>query len=192
MELSFKRVIPAKWISLPYAHPDVLRAFVTNESYRPAPCHDLFMFAASLHRLLVPWAPCCEVNTTVDAENLARYWELIMSPAIPIEASADADLGGDEDTSFASSSVDASAVAGYKKRRLDAPAVQAAASAAPQAADDTGSVSEDSSTHLSSPARLGTVSPWGVLFNAAAAYDLVAFEASAGNAVRSVVPDWPW
>jgi hypothetical protein len=76
----FKRVKPAVWISLPYAHPDVLKAFATMTKYRPEPSHDLFMFAASLHRLLVPWAPYRKVDSAVDATALVRYWDLLMAP----------------------------------------------------------------------------------------------------------------
>lgn len=193
----FRRVLPAKWISLPYAHPDVLRAFATNRRYRPAPCHDLFMFGASLHRLLVPWAPCWEVNTTADAENLARYWELLMAPAMPVATSATG-LGGDEVALSVSAFEDAPAVSGHKKRRLDVPTAagggssgRAASARSGTALEATDDADDSSITSAGSP-RLGTVSPWGILFTAAVTYDLVAFEVAAGNAVRSVVPDWPW
>jgi hypothetical protein len=158
------------------------------------------MFGASLHRLLVPWAPCWEVNTSADAENLARYWELLMAPAMRVATSADAGPGGDEVALSASAFVDAAAVSGHKKRRLDAPPRPGAGggSSGPPASPSSGTVLEaaddadDSSITSAVSPRLGTVSPWGILFTAAVTYDLLAFEVAAGNAVRSVVPDWPW
>lgn len=198
----FKRVRPAVWISLPYAHPDVLRAFASNTHYRPAPCHDLFMLAASLHRLLVPWAPCSEVKNEADAENLAQYWELLMAPfQLAQQPRAAVRRGYDE---LANSATENAAVSTtHKRRRLDLASAPAAAESSPSPVADAGGASSEaaenlvgsasqSSSALSSQLGPEAVSPWGVLFDAAAAYDLPAFEVAMMNAVRSVVPDWPW
>ena len=173
----FKRVCPASWISLPYAHPDVLRAFVSNTSYRPSHSHDLFMFAASLYRLLVPWAPCKEVKNDADANELICYWKLLMAPVIPVlpespwpQAEASDSAGSIDGANIAGER--ATTAAGHKRKRSsESDAENAITPRAPAAA---------------------AVSPWGLLFNAANAYDLPSFEVAAGNAVRSIVPDWPW
>ena len=166
----FKRVKPALWISLPYAHPDVLKAFATMSKYRPEPSHDLFMFAASLHRLLVPWAPYRKVDSAADATALARYWDLLMAPVTRV--CPDARVCG---SNVADGSADASA--GVKRRR------ESEAIASSSSATAAGSAQEETAA---------TYSPWGLLFRAAFVYDLPAFESAAGFAVRSVVPDWPW
>lgn len=201
----FKRVRPAVWISLPYAHPDVLRAYASNTHYRPAPCHDLFMLAASLHRLLVPWAPCSEVKNEADAEYLVQYWELLMAPFHQAQQPrAAVDRGYDELVTSATENAAVSTM--HKRRRLD-PASALTASAAESipspvagaggasceaAAEISVGLASQRSSSLSSQLVPGAVSPWGVLFDAADAYDLPFFEVAMMNAVRSVVPDWPW
>lgn len=69
---------PAVWVSLAYAPPEQLRAYASNEEYQPQPWHDLFMFAASLYRLLGHNAP--QVRSQKDAIALAEYWESLMRP----------------------------------------------------------------------------------------------------------------
>lgn len=204
----FKRVCPELWISLPYAHPDVLRAYALGKSYRPAPHHDLFMFAASLHRLLVPWVPCREVNSIADAEALATYWEILMAPVMPLPDSGPWPSASGTATSCISSMIDAPApeisyaeasvsdasASGVKRKRVDNASTVTVASPP----DCPGTLLEGAASAVASDSA-GTatvsqtiVSPWGRLFIAAAKYDLPAFEVAAGSALRSVVPDWPW
>ena len=82
---------PVVWVSLPYAPPEQLRAYAANEEYQPQPWHDLFMFAASLYRLLGHNAPLVQSQT--DAQVLAKYWESLMCPT---ELACHASAGGPE------------------------------------------------------------------------------------------------
>lgn len=89
---------PAVWVSLPYAPPEQLRAFANNTEYQPKPCHDLFMLAASLYRLLGHNAP--QARDQDEALVLANYWEQLMGSSDHVSACA----GGPDDNSAISMS----------------------------------------------------------------------------------------
>ena len=205
-QLRFKRVCPELWISLPYAHPDVLRAYASGYNYRPAPHHDLFMFAASLHRLLVPWAPCREVNSIADAEALATYWEILMAPVMPLPNSGPwpsasgtaarlfSSMAPAPEISPAEAPVSDASASGVKRNRVDNASAVTVASPpdCPGALLEGAAIAVASDSACASTATQTIVSPWGRLFIAAAEYNLPAFEVAAGYALRSIVPDWPW
>ena len=162
------------------------------------------MFAASLHRLLVPWAPCREVNSIADAEALATYWEILMAPVMPLPDSGPWPLASGTTSSMidapapeishAEAPVSDASAGGVKRKRVD----NAFAVTVASPPDCPGTLLEGAASAFASDSAGAatvsqtSVSPWGRLFIAAAKYDLPAFEVAAGSALRSVVPDWPW